>query len=835
MEAKRPHLHSLRKRAIYFSTAISLLIVVISISGYSNFKKLHHESSLNLIKRDKLLVRLNLIRSELLDSYKELNNFLLEPENLNYQKSIIVSVKEAQYLSSHLKEHDWIKKYNKTESATELDNKLRLLGHEVARLIKVRLDVNNQFPTLAVGSEIMQPNRNKLNNSIALAMNEMDTDNTQVENPQVYRTLVQIRHLWSQVLSNSRLYLANRVGSFNEDALPVQENAIEIMFAELKSNLVKLKQYADAGKLGFEGTDAVDVMQESSQGWFEGFKRVKIINHSDEWRQDAKIMKENISPTITSIVELLIDLEEVITESSKDDVELVDSLANSQNMILWLIAFIGIFFTIAIILSLDKLIFKPIAMISKALKFEALGKKSDDLPIVKSKETEDLINAFYEMSRQVHLRQTELEYHALHDALTSLPNRTLLLDRIEHSIYAAKRESHNVSLLILDLNNFKEINDTLGHMAGDNLLIEAGSRISQVLREVDTVARIGGDEFAVLLPHTNEEQAIVTSQKILSSFNNTFEIEDIDVSVSASIGIGIYPDHGEDVHSLLRYADIAMYVAKRNKTGFEVYNEKEDEHSVKRLSMTQDFRDAISNDKLTVNFQPIINMKDEELISVEALSRWHHPEHGYISPEKFIFIAEQSGLINALTYWVLNKCIEQVSIWHKSGARIIAAVNLSVFSFKDPDFISEVRCALKKYDFPGEYLKLEITESAMMENPLQATDVMTELHKMGIKLSIDDFGTGFSSMAYLKKLPVDELKIDKSFVIGLDNDKSNDAIVRSTIDLAHNLGLKVVAEGIETEEVYGLLNQYQCDMAQGYFLSQPVPAKELEQLLTRNN
>lgn len=831
MKANPPHLHSLRSRAIFFSAAISLLIVAISISGYSNFKELHQESSLNLLKRDKLLVRLNLIRSELLDSYKELNNFLLEPENLNYQKSIIVSVKEASYLSKSLSEHDWIKKYNKNETAIELNNKLRLLGNAVAELIKVRLDVSNQFPSLAVGAETMQPNRNKLNNSITIAMNEMDTDNTQIANPAIYQTLIQVRHLWTQVLSNFRLYLANRVGSFNNNSLPNQENAIETMFIELQSQLLKLKEYGDAGKLGFETTDVVDVMLQSSKGWFGGFKQVKIIHHSDEWRQDAKIMKEKISPTIDAIVKLLTDLEEIITESSKDDVDLVDSLANSQNITLWLIAFIGVFFTTAIILSLDKLIFKPIAVISQALKFEALGKKSNDLPVVKAKETEDLVNAFNEMSRQVHLRQTELEYRALHDSLTSLPNRTLLLDRIEHDIYTAKRESHKLSLLILDLDDFKDVNDTLGHLTGDHLLVEVGGRISQVLRDVDTVARIGGDEFSILLPHTDEEQAIITAKKILSSFNETFAIEGIDISIAASIGIAVYPEHGQDVEALMRYADIAMYVAKRNKLGFDVYNEEEDKHSISRLSMTRDFREAMLNDKLTVDFQPIYDISSNKIIAVEALSRWHHPEHGNVSPDKFIPLAEQTGLINNLTYWVLDKSIAQLSKWDKFGSELLVAVNLSVFSFKDPKFINQVHSILKKYNFPGDKLKLEITESAMMENPLKAIEMLTDLGSMGIKLSIDDFGTGFSSMTYLKQLPVDELKIDKSFVIGLDKDKSNDAIVRSTIDLAHNLGLKVVAEGIETKTVNDLLHKYKCDMAQGFYLSRPMTAEQLEQLL----
>lgn len=803
---------------------------MISVFGYSNFKKIHSESSSNLLKREELLIEFNLIRSELLDSYKELNNFLLEPENLNYQKSIIVSIKEAWRISKKLNEHGWITKYQKKELASELVKKLRALEIQASELIKTRLNVNNQFPSLAVGAEIMQPNRNILNNAIALAINEMDADNTQTEKPELYRLLINTRNIWSKALSNSRLYLANRVGSFNESALPIQEKAVETLFSKLNINLLELKKHADAGNLGFETTDAVTEMIESSKAWFNGFQKVKIINHSYEWRQDAKIMREKISPTIDSVLELIIELEEIITESSKDDVSLVASSASTQNKILWVIAFIGVFFTFAVIFSLDKLIFKPIAMISKALKFEALGKKTEDLPVVRTKETEDLVNAFNEMSHQVHLRQTELEYRALHDSLTSLPNRTLLLNRIEHDISISKREGYNLSLLILDLDDFKDVNDTLGHIAGDNLLIQVGIRINTMLRDVDTVARIGGDEFSILLPHTNEEHAVSTSNRIIAALKEPINIEGLDVSISASIGIAMYPEHGTDVHSLLRHADIAMYAAKRHKLGYEVYDESHDEHSISRLSMTNNFRDAVENNNLDIYFQPIFDM-DNKIISVEALSRWYHPEHGHVSPDDFIPLAEQSGLITQLTLVVLNKAIKQFADWRKFSDSLTLAVNLSVYSFNDQDFIGDVRTALKKYDFPANQLKLEITESAMMEDPFQAVEVLSQLHEMGVNLAIDDFGTGFSSMSYLKQLPVNELKIDKSFVIGLEEDESNDAIVRSTIELAHNLNLKVVAEGIETEGVYKLLKKYNCDMAQGFYLSRPLPAEGIEKLL----
>ena len=834
MKANSPHLHSLRSRVILFSTTISILIVLISVSGYYNFKNLHNKSSTHLVKRNELSVRLSSIRSELLNSYKALNYFLLTPENKSYQENILLHVNGALRISNDLTKDDWILKYKRVQVVSILKEKLNLLKNEVADLIAVRINANNQYPSLAVGADIMQPNRDILNNSIALSINEMDSDNAQIENPKAYRTLIQVRHVWSQVLSNSRLYLANRVGTFNKNALPLQEKSIEVMFNELRVNIIELQSFANAGKLGFETTDAVSVMLDSSNAWYQGFKKVKIINHSDEWRQDAKIMKDIISPSIDSIIVLIDDLESVITESSIDDVSLVTSFSNTQNITLWLIALVGVIFTVITIFSLDKLVFKPIKVISQALKLEALGKKTESQILIKSKETEGLINAFYEMSHKVHARQTELEYRALHDALTTLPNRTLLLDRIAHDINIAKRESHKLSLLVLDLDDFKEVNDTLGHHVGDSLLIEVGQRIKKVLREVDTVARIGGDEFSILLPHTDEDESIITSQKILSSFIDNIEVDGVNIAISASIGIAVFPEHGSTVEALLRHADVAMYVAKRNKIGFEVYSEESDKNSLSRLSLIRDFREAIAKSKLSIHFQPVYDFNNKNIISIEALSRWIHPEHGFVSPEKFIPLAEQTGLINNLTYWVLDKAIELVSKWRLHNEGLSLAVNLSVLSFKDVEFIGEVRSVLKKYNFPASKLKFEITEGAMMENPLQAIDVLTELREIGIKLSIDDFGTGFSSMAYLQQLPVDELKIDKSFVINLEAGSGDEVIVRSTIDLAHNLGLKVVAEGIESREVYSLLQNYNCDMAQGYYLSRPIPEKEIESLLKSN-
>lgn len=824
-------LHSLRMRAILFSVAISLLIAVISYIGYSNFNTFSDKSSFQLEQRNALILKVSLIRRELLESYKELNNFLLAPEEGFHQKKVLASIDALLSLNKQLVKHSWIKKYEQDDIASKLSAQLALLKSNVIELIKVRSELTNQYPSLAVSAEVMQPNRNRLNNLLALAINEALNDELPISNPKVYQTLIQLRHLWGQVLSNYRLYLANRVGSFNVKALPTQENAIKVMFNEMKSELAEFKKFADAEKLGFETTDSIDLLLESTNAWFGGFKRVQVIHHSNEWRHDAQIMKEIISPRIDLVVELLVTLDNIITSSAESDIKIYESLGKSQNRILWFIALLGIFFTTVIVLSLDKLVFKPISLVSHALKIEALGKQAVNIPVVNVKETQDLVEAFREMSHQVHIRQKELEYRALHDSLTSLPNRTLLLDRIQQEIHVSKRQAQKFCLLIIDLDDFKEVNDTLGHQSGDDLLIGVGMRINSVLRDIDTVARVGGDEFSILLPNTNEKESIITSKKILSELKKSIKISGVDLSISASIGIAVYPEHGENIHSLLSHADIAMYIAKRNKIGYEIYDQKQDGHSISRLSMTKDFREALENNELNVNYQPIFDMSLNKIVAVEALSRWSHPIRGFVSPEDFVAIAEQIGLINELTYWVLNKSLEHLSCWHKMNKELVGSVNLSVYSFKDPSFVNEVKLALKRHDYPSEKLKLEITEGAMMENPLQAIEVLTELHEMGIKLSVDDFGTGFSSMMYLKQLPVDELKIDKSFIIGLDSDDSNDAIVRSTLDLAHNLGLKVVAEGIENEKVYNLLQSYKCDMAQGYYLSRPIPAEEIEALL----
>ena len=420
-----------------------------------------------------------------------------------------------------------------------------------------------------------------------------------------------------------------------------------------------------------------------------------------------------------------------------------------------------------------------------------------------------------------------IEYQALHDALTDLPNRTLLSDRLRQAVLSARREQRELALIIMDLDHFKEINDTLGHPNGDLILQEVAARVRGVLRDSDTVARLGGDEFAVLLPAADVEDAVHIANKLLGVLDRPFELEGQSFHTGASLGIALYPLHGEDGASLMKRADVAMYEAKRSKTGYAVYDPEKDQHSLRNLSLMGELRGALDAGQLTLYYQPKVNLQTGRVSGVEALVRWSHPEHGLMYPDDFVPLAEQAGMIKTVTLWVLREALEQSREWLQWGIDISVAVNLSARNLQDNTFPVEVSNLLREKHSPLPRLRFEITETAMMVDPERALDILNTLGEMGIRLSIDDFGTGYSSLSYLKQLPVAELKIDKSFVMGMTVDENDAVIVRSTIDLAHNIGLVVVAEGVEDRDTYDMLSDLGCDVVQGYFVSRPMPPGEL--------
>jgi diguanylate cyclase (GGDEF)-like protein len=432
------------------------------------------------------------------------------------------------------------------------------------------------------------------------------------------------------------------------------------------------------------------------------------------------------------------------------------------------------------------------------------------------------------VSEKLRFQVAENEHQAMHDALTGLPNRTLFHDRVNQAILAGHRTNEPLAVMIMDLDRFKEINDTLGHHNGDGLLKQLGPRIAHSLRESDTIARLGGDEFAVLLPTVQGEfGAPRVAEKIRKTLRKPFNLDGITLEVEASVGIAYYPEHGTDVETLMQRADIAMYQAKEGHTGHAVYAVENDQHSTHRLALAGELRRAIDNRELVVYYQPKAELATGRITSVEALLRWEHPEHGLMTPDKFIPLAEHTELIGPLTHYVLEAALKQARVWHDDGLKVGVAINLSARSLLDLQFPGVVAELISKWRVEPRYLTFEITESTIMSDTSRSMEVLGRLSGMGFGIAVDDFGAGYSSLAYLKKLPVDELKIDKSFVMNMANNENDAVIVQSTIDLGKNLGLKIVAEGVETEAVWDQLNDLGCNLAQGFYVSPAIPAEAL--------
>lgn len=423
-------------------------------------------------------------------------------------------------------------------------------------------------------------------------------------------------------------------------------------------------------------------------------------------------------------------------------------------------------------------------------------------------------------------RQTErLEHLALFDSLIDIPNRTLLYDRLRQTLAASGREGP-LALLLIDLDRFKEVNDTLGHHQGDLILRQVASRLQGVLRQSDTVARIGGDEFVLLLPSVGSlEHAILTADKIIKGLRTPFTVGGIAVEIDASIGIVLGPEHGADPDTLMQHADVAMYAAKREGSGYVVYSPASDPHTPQRLILLGELRHAAELSQMELHYQPKLCLATRRVTGAEALVRWQHPRLGLLYPDQFIALAEQTGLIRPIELWVIEQSLRQHILWKAEGYDVAVAVNLSARNLHDLALPGQMETLLRQHRVDPSALEMELTESAIMQNPESALEVLVQLNAMGVALSIDDFGAGYSSFSYLKKLPVDAVKIDKSFVIDMERDNDSRMIVRAIIDIAHNMNMLAIAEGVEHADAWERLREFGCDHAQGYHISRPLPAE----------
>lgn len=574
----------------------------------------------------------------------------------------------------------------------------------------------------------------------------------------------------------------------------------------------------------------------------------RVLFTSKDWQESAA--NEN---SLIATHKLMADNNETaLNISIKHNIKpLNDSIRKTRLLVIIVAGIIILIAALISLLILRKTSVNPLHELTRQVrKLHGDRKKlSEKVSVGGASEIRELATNFNAMIGELDSLYQTLEKMAFTDSLTQLPNRNLFHERLEKGVNHDTTESAHFALLLMDLNRFKIVNDTLGHHVGDILLQQVGMRLQQALRDTDLlsridpksldeyerehmVARLGGDEFSAILPEAGNKEAIaIVAQKLIEAMQPAFTIGSKKLVIGISIGIALYPEHGIDMHTLMRRADVAMYHAKKLGQGYAFYESQQRDYNLQHLNLEHDLRAAITEDQFVLHYQPMVNMQSRTLACAEALLYWQHPERGLLPPNEFIPLAEQTGHITALTTMVINQALADCAEWQRDGVNCSVSVNLSPLNMHEKKIVSLISDALKEWQLPANKLILELTESAVMWDPQVALESLNQLDEMGVKLSIDDFGTGYSSLTMLKKMPVDHIKIDKSFVKDLITNQDDEAIVMSTIVLAQHMGLRVVAEGVEDLAVWNRLKNSGCDIAQGYMISEPLDIKNFRQWL----
>ena len=827
MSKKNDHeLPSLRKRYLTLaSLATAALLVGTSIaSWYINEASSNSASAIAI--NESVEITVFELGSAMTSIDMTLNNMLIHP-----QASDVITLNQnlqlAQKLSLSMLSHSEINSTILKPPVIQLTKLLTTLNEKVQHLITKRKDPQWVYPILPyINTELLLPHQNFIS-AIELSLAEYQDEDVDID--ETYFQLQMLRNLWQRKILNFRAVLVRFIG-LDVTETTVQEVLIQELHDQIEAILAQLKIKQDNDELELQVDASLSIMIEASGLWNQNWRAAKNLKEFSAWRGDVAYLHDQIKPVQTQTTLALQALESIIHNWSSQQTDKLSTAARQISAELWLLTLMAILFVIAVYMMIEKLVLRPTTRIAQSLSQES----KDNYFYIEDKSSKEiflLTDAFNKMRKQIHQRQLALEHQALHDALTGLPNRILHNDRLSQAIHIMARTQDKLAILLLDLDRFKEVNDTLGHHVGDQLLQLVAKRLKKTIRNSDTVARLGGDEFAIIAPDTSSAEAFDFANKINAVLKDVFTIDHQNLYVGASIGISIYPDDGIDSHTLMRHADTAMYTAKYNNESTELYQASQDKHTADNLSLVGDLRNAIeNNNELSMFYQPQVNLLSRAVVQVEALLRWNHPTLGYVPPEEIINLAEKTGLIKDLTNWIIDTSIREY-MQHIFKHDIRLAINLTAWNLQDPDLHTTVQDLLTRYEMPAEMLTLEITETTMMRDPVQARDALNRLNEMGIILAIDDYGTGFSSLSYLKLLPMRELKIDKSFIFDMLDNENDATIVKSTIELAHNLGFKVIAEGVENQQTLLQLRLLKCDSIQGYHLSKPQDISALTQWL----
>ncbi len=816
---------SLRFQYVVAAVVVICLLILGAIVASTYFNSVTQKNTVLLKLNNKIIIQFDDLRNAMWKADKSLYVMLSNTDKFPANK-ITQNFNAAVEKLKDILNVEGIEKTGLVEHLNKLISAYNELNAEVAILLDLRKDINWLYPMLPfISSTLLEPNID-FETALNQAIKETFESENKIYFVKVYDILDSLRNLWRLKILDFRGAIIRFAGLNTRNIS--QEKNIENYNVVIADKLKELSDMAKKGELGFETELALDVMLESSRKWHENYQKLFEIRKANIWRSDINYIRTKIQPLQKIAFYELGFLENQLNTWSSKNTQRINKAAKNLNAELWFLTFVSVLFVVVIYFKLNKNILLPIENISKEIQDDLGGSENLHLKEQSSKEINILVRAFNTMRKQIHHRQMVLEFQAMHDSLTGLPNRALLQDRLEQAIHQAARNGTKMSLLLLDLDRFKDINDTLGHPVGDVVLRKISRRLEECLRSTDTVARLGGDEFAIITNESDSKKIELFIERIVQKIEKVITIDEQRLHVGLSIGVASYPKDGLDADTLIQHADIAMYSAKRNNKTKEFYKTEKNYYDVDNLTLLADLKAELKSpsNKMNIYYQPQINLNTGEIIGFESLIRWQDPLQGSLPAEQIIRMAEKTGLISELTYFVIDKSINDYELFNME--KINLAINLSAMNLQDATLVKYIQKTLREAKVQANNITFEITESSVMNDPVRAKEILEELNEMGAELAIDDYGTGFSSLAYLKLLPVKHLKIDKSFVVNMLEDDNDAIIVHSTIELAHNLGLTVVAEGVENKATYDKLQELGCDYAQGYYISKPIPMVEIE-------
>ncbi len=810
---------------VAISTTLSTLLFISFIEHYiSSSSKISLQNIEQRVSVSKLNTRLH---SNVQNAAHMLDLYLFTP-TINYRKDFLRHINATKTVILSLHHNPWIDNQQLHKKVAELETLQQQLKNKSQKLLEIRLDGEKMYPAMLFANGSMRSD----NETVITLLNAAILEQQEEKHDEViYAAFTDARDKWRRTINAYRLYLINRLSSLSEVSLTGQSNDVRNFHDEFKKTIGAIRNKVNLNKVGIETAAALEDVLEYADRWLADFNKVDKINLTGAWRGDVPIILNDIYPLFEKIYSNINLIDKKINEASSNDIKQQQLTNNDISFTLWAIEGLLVFLMSVGYFILDRSLLKPLFNLSQSLRESSDNNTNIVLPDSQTQEIEDFVTAYQHMQQQIHNRQEELEHIAMHDDLTNLPNRILLIDRISLAISNSQRFHSSFAVIILDLDRFKEVNDTLGHFIGDEVLKQVANRLEALLRDTDTVARLGGDEFAILLPNIDDKTVKDIAIKISHELEKVYPIQEHNLYLGASLGISVYPQHGLTTEILLKHADIAMYMAKQTDINYIVYTPKNDEHNVKQLSLLSDLRQAIDQNQLRLVYQPIYTTNTNKIIGFEALIRWQHPDYGLLTPDSFIHLAEQTGLVKKITQWVIREALETFSSWPIDTRNTYISVNVTAWDLQDHMFIPGIEASIKDTGISPRSLMLELSERSMMVDTPRIQLALDKLQATGVRISIDDFGTGFSSLAILKQLPVSILKIDKSFVLKMASVKNDALIVHSIIDLAHNLELKVIAEGVEDTDSRELLKNFSCDYCQGYLFSMPLTEEQLLSLL----